>query len=409
MKPKNLIEFDSIHTKPKVRSIAYLSAAFAVLYGLMVLLKVNPVFIMFSLLAYLTAVFVMLLKAFVGQIRYNPYSYNTIYYISFALFDLSVILSQMMIISFLFRGMMPVEHLLATMFGYLVSSAQTFMIYSLPFIMVFSIGLFVSNIMLIRKEGRSFVNLLGMILAVLMISGELILIFGNGYYSGSEQEVMIHEILFNVFSAVYLYYECMIIGTIISMLIVISWKPAYDQDFIIILGCSLMPDGTPTPLLKGRIDIALQFYRKQLAETGKAPVFIPSGGQGSDEANSESQAMKTYLLAQGIPEENIIMEDRSSDTHENMLYSKQIIDSIVPDAKVVYATTRYHVFRSGLKARRVKLKATGIGSRTKWYYWPNATVREFVGILTEHKTKQALILGSMIIIYVIGTIMMFAY
>lgn len=409
MKQKNLIEFDSIHTKPKVRSIAYLSAAFAVLYGLMVLLKVNPVFIMFCFLGYLIAVFVMLLKAFAGQIRYNPYSYNTIYYISFALFDLSIMLSQMNIISMVLNGEMLEEHLLATMFGYLVSSAQAFMIYSLPFVLIFSIGLFVSNLMLIRKEGRSFVNLLGMILAVLMIGGELILIFGNGYYSGSQQEVMIHEILFNVFSAVYLYYECMIIGTIISMLIVISWKPAYDQDFIIILGCSLMPDGTPTPLLKGRIDRALQFYREQLAETGKAPVFIPSGGQGSDEANSESQAMKTYLLAQGISEEHIIMEDRSSDTHENMLYSKQIIDSIDPDAKVIYATTNYHVFRSGLKARRVKLKATGIGSRTKWYYWPNATVREFVGILTEHKTKQALILGSMIVIYVIGTLMMFVH
>ena len=50
-------------------------------------------------------------------------------------------------------------------------------------------------------------------------------------------------------------------------------------------------------------------------------------------------------------------------------------------------------------ARRVGMRAVGIGAKTKWYFWPNATVREFVGILTEHRVKQALILGGMVVLY----------
>ena len=52
-------------------------------------------------------------------------------------------------------------------------------------------------------------------------------------------------------------------------------------------------------------------------------------------------------------------------------------------------------------ARRVGMRAVGMGSRTKWYFWPNAAVREFVGLLTDHRVKQAVILGCMVLFYVV--------
>ena len=58
----------------------------------------------------------------------------------------------------------------------------------------------------------------------------------------------------------------------------------------------------------------------------------------------------------------------------------------------------------GLFARRVKMRAVGMGARTKWYFWPNAAVREFVGLLSAHRVKQAAVLGAMIVIYVIMTL-----
>ena len=75
------------------------------------------------------------------------------------------------------------------------------------------------------------------------------------------------------------------------------------------------------------------------------------------------------------------------------------LHDLTPISKVAFATTKYHCFRSGLLARRVKMRALGIGSPTRWYFWPNAAVREFVGLLTAHRLKQALILVCIILAY----------
>ena len=115
--------------------------------------------------------------------------------------------------------------------------------------------------------------------------------------------------------------------------------------------------------------------------------------------------MKNYLIEKGVPEEHIIEENRSTSTYENMMYSKEIIKNLNPDGKVVFSTSNYHIFRSGLMARRVKMRAVGIGARTKWYFWPNASVREFVGLLTEHRLKQSLVLGGMILFYTVLTVL----
>ena len=171
------------------------------------------------------------------------------------------------------------------------------------------------------------------------------------------------------------------------------------MDFLIILGCAIRQDGTPSPLLRGRLDRAISFRNEQLEKTGKELIFITSGGQGSDEVISESEAMKRYLVDNGIPEICILKEDRSTSTFENMKFSKEKIGERVSDAKIAFSTSNYHVFRSGLFARRVKMRAVGMGAKSKWYFWPNALVREFIGLLTEHRGKQALILIGLIAIY----------
>ena len=92
-------------------------------------------------------------------------------------------------------------------------------------------------------------------------------------------------------------------------------------------------------------------------------------------------------------------EDKSRNTFENMKFSKEKILAKKPDAKIAFSTTNYHVFRSGIYARRVKMRAVGMGAKTKWYFWPNAAVREFVGVLSRHKDKQLIVLGSMIVVF----------
>ena len=401
-----MIRFDTIDRKPKVWNIAVLTAAAAVVMAVLLSREETSFHAVGGLLClYLFLVVVFLAAAFVKQLRYNPYSYNTIYYSGFALFAASVFLSQVSImVRFRMITVAGSEDLLY-LFNVLLGSARSYMTLSMPFIALFSAGLCLSNISLIRHEGKRIVNLLGILLSFLMIGGELFLYLSTRPADLSWEVYKIRALLTNLFAALYLYYECMLIGTILANLIVLQYRPAKNVDDLIILGCGLKKDGTPTPLLAGRIDRAIAFYEEQLRETGKAPVLVCSGGKGPDEVMSEGASMKAYLMERGIPEDRILVEDRSRDTYENMLFSKDLIAD--DSAKVAFSTTNYHVFRSGLMARRVRMRAVGIGAKTKWYFWPNATVREFVGILTEHRLKQALILGGMVLVYCISTVLYF--
>ncbi len=403
------IRFDTIDKKPKLYDVLIVGALiFGAVTALSIIGKGRYALPEVLLLdAFFIYAIVRLVIAFTGQLRYNPYSYNTIYYAGFALFLASVLVTY----AFLTFNLMAKPELYsdsrAELIGKLLGSARNYMFFSAPFVLFFSAALCISNISLIRHERFRFVNVLGIILSVLLVGGEVFLFTYDMFASGSQREVMMHDLFVNLFAAVYLYFECMIIGAIIANIIVVKYEPDKDKDFLMILGCGLRKDGTPTPLLRGRCDRALAFYKKQKEETGRELVFITSGGQGENEVNSESLAMKNYLLEKGVPEERIIEEDGSTDTFENMKNSKAKIEALCGDvrnAKVAFATTNYHVFRSGLFARRVKMRAVGMGAKTKWYFWPNAAVREFVGLLTAHRLKQAIILGSMIAFYVVLTL-----
>ena len=397
------MKFDTRQKKPKIWNIALLSAVLAAVLAVFLLLGaerwapvISLVFAVYELL-----VVILLLSAFYKQLQYNPYSYNTIFYMGFALFLTAVFLLQLRLSFLLLRQ--PEVYSAEMILHLLLGSAKNYMFLSSPFILVFSIALCVSNVALIRHEGRRLVNVLGIILSFLMLGGLVFLFLFDYSVSGSQREVMIHDLFANLFAAVYLYFECMLLGIMVADAIVVRYEPEPDKDYIIILGCGVRKDGTPSPLLRGRIDRALRFAEKQEALTGKAPLFATSGGRGPDEPVSESASMKRYLLEQGVPESRILEEDRSASTYENMKFSWEKIRAVDPNGKVAFSTTNYHVFRSGLYARRVKMRAVGMGAKTKWYFWPNAAVREFVGLLTEHKLKQGLIFGGMIVFYVVLT------
>lgn len=398
--------------KPKVWDIAVLTGiVLLIVMFVMVHNDSRSAYTVCIILAvYFACAIVMLLYAFLKQLRYNTYSYNTIYYMGFALFVLFVSASNWSLLSLIEKD--PNTYGLPAIIYNLQDTARMFIYVTFPFILIFSIALCISNISLIRHEGRRPVNYLGIILSVCMVAGPLIIFFSSRYMSGSAAEVFRKELASQMFSTIYLYCECMLIGAIVANIIAAKHKPAYDKEYVIILGCGINEDGTPTPLLRGRIDKAIEFSKKQFAEANILPAFITSGGQGPGEVVSESECMRNYLISQGIPDRRIIQEDKSTDTFENMKFSKAILEETgksIPDTKVAFSTTNYHVFRSGLYAKRVKLQAEGMGADTKWYFWPNASVRELVGLMTEHRGKQALVLLGMVAIYATLTVLSFQF
>ena len=174
-----------------------------------------------------------------------------------------------------------------------------------------------------------------------------------------------------------------------------------DLPYVIVLGAKVKGD-RPSRALRKRLETALSY-----AEQNPSATLILSGGQGPDEVCSEAASMREYLLQQGIPEEHILTEDQSTDTAENMRFSSQLLGEAAQNKKIAFFTTNYHVFRAGLKSRQAGMRAVGMGAPTKWYFWPNAAVREFVGLLTEHRGKQALLLSGIAVVYAVLTVLVY--
>lgn len=153
---------------------------------------------------------------------------------------------------------------------------------------------------------------------------------------------------------------------------------AEKADYIIVLGCGLV-NHQVTPLLKSRLDRALELYQQQSAFGYKSKLVV-TGGQGHDEKLSEAEAMKNYLVLEGVDETDVFLEDRAVNTYENMLFSKQLIEKESLAYQAIFVSNNFHVFRSQLFAKEVGLSAKGTGSQTAAYYLPSAMLREFAAV-----------------------------
>ena len=69
-------------------------------------------------------------------------------------------------------------------------------------------------------------------------------------------------------------------------------------------------------------------------------------------------------------------------------FVKWIINSINENGKIIFSTTNYHVFRSGVIANEQGIDCEGMGSKTKWYFYTNALIREFIANLIQEKNKH---------------------
>ena len=104
-----------------------------------------------------------------------------------------------------------------------------------------------------------------------------------------------------------------------------------------------------------------------------------SGGQGPGEEIPEAVAMAKYAEEKGIPKQDIIVEDKSKTTRENLIFSHRLMK---PDSRFAIVTNSYHVYRALVLAKRLGLQCIGYGAKTKWYFTLNAFVREFIAYLT---------------------------
>ena len=252
-----------------------------------------------------------------------------------------------------------------------------------------------NGIVMIQREGFRLPNLLSLAFGIIIGIGEISTFF---YMYGAamvpREEVADQGFSFLVsfslllsVSVIYLSVSFLIFMIYSLFLQIIPRKN--DFDYLIIHGAGLIHGDQVSKLLSDRLDKAIEVYQKDPTP----PVMIPSGGKGGDETVPEAQAMAGYLLGKGIPEEKIIMEDKSATTYENLKNSKEIIDAREGSKYTALVTSNYHVYRALRYCRRVGLDCTGIGSKVAFYYWPSALIREFIAVHAEKKHLAYLIGG----------------
>ncbi|KEH98686.1 hypothetical protein Z962_10970 [Clostridium botulinum C/D str. BKT12695] len=149
------------------------------------------------------------------------------------------------------------------------------------------------------------------------------------------------------------------------------------SDYIIVLGAAVHGDYMSL-ILKERVDRSLEYLREY-----PSTKVIVSGGKGPGEFITEAEAMKRYLVENGVKNSQIIKEENSRTTAENFKYSSKIIENMdkerTPTVSVV--TTNFHMLRAKMLAKRSGLKVNGIPARGHISSAPNYYIREYFAFI----------------------------
>ena len=356
----------------------------------------------------LSYILYMLIKHYKISINKNLYQYRNITYLWVIIFVSFFALSN-------FLSIFKYNWVYDTIRESLGSMAS-FSIILLPIALITFTFVTISNIVLIIKEWFSLKNLLGLFMGIFLCVSTFLpdwvyrlLLKSHKFdiYNQNWPWVYIYDFIESLVYLTVVYLECIFIGTIVIALKAAKKKLNFDKDYMIILWCKVRKDGSLTNLLKGRIDKAIDFRNEQLKSQWKNLIFVPSGGKGKDEIISEAGAIKNYLLEKWIDEKDILMEDKATNTYENIKFSNKLIND--KNANIAFSTTNYHVLRAGLLATEQWLYFEWIWSKTKRYFWINAFIREFMWTLyTERKKHRKIIFWIILLIIFMISVTYFA-
>lgn len=172
-----------------------------------------------------------------------------------------------------------------------------------------------------------------------------------------------------------------LIFAIVQMFIMFFPKKNLSQaDYVIVLGAGLRGE-TVSSTLKNRLEATIEYIK-----SNKEVMVIVSGGQGPGESITEAEAMKKYLIQNGIDKEIIIMEDKSTNTSENLIFSKDKIEKhsgkTIRELNIKIITTDFHALRSNMLAKKYGYENVSLyTSETLKSISPVMYTREFFALI----------------------------
>ena len=146
-----------------------------------------------------------------------------------------------------------------------------------------------------------------------------------------------------------------------------------DVDCILVLGCGVQDDGTPSAMLNDRLKRGIALYQE-----GAAPKMLMTGDHGRV-GYDEVDAMKSYAVEAGIASEDVFMDHAGFSTYESMYRAKEVFQT----KKVIIVTQQYHLYRAVYIARSLGIDAYGVSADYRAYR--GGTVREIREVLARCK------------------------
>ena len=271
----------------------------------------------------------------------------------------------------------------------LVAVAVAVIVFALTLIIMF----FYDGIKIIIKEGNRWTNYLSLGMGITIVFFLFLYPLAGRI---SHNSWLKYPYIFLWLVIVYLV-TIMMMYTLTSWINLINWHIPH-LNYVVVLGAGIMGKKV-TPLLAARISRGIEIYQKNPGSK-----LIMSGGQGPGEEIPEAVAMAAYAEKIGINKNDIIIEDKSKTTQQNLQFSHALMK---PNSRFCIVTNSYHVYRALVLAKRQGLKCIGYGAKTKWYFTLNAFVREFIAYLVIIKKMQLTIIGCLAIIMVAAAIFHF--
>lgn len=126
-------------------------------------------------------------------------------------------------------------------------------------------------------------------------------------------------------------------------------------DAVVVLGAGLKIDGTPSDMLADRLTVGVELYKKGV---GKKILLSGDRSDGHDEVG----AMKKYITELGVPEEDILIDEKGYSTYESITRLEEF-----GIRKAVIVTQKYHLYRALYTARQKGIDVSGVPSDMRQY------------------------------------------
>lgn len=179
-------------------------------------------------------------------------------------------------------------------------------------------------------------------------------------------------------------------GWMIAVLVWSTLDQARPAESIVVLGAAQY-DGRPSPVLRARLDHAIDLWNRHLAQ-----VVILTGGRGSGDTTSEAAVGRGYVRRRGIPDEAILLENEGRTTQASLVAVSRMLSQRRMKTAILVSDP-FHMLRLWILSRRLGFTPYTSPTRTspispnreeRWRYMLSESVKAPMAFLFEGKTAR---------------------